>query len=148
APQRLRADGQRLQQILNNLLANAVKFTERGSVGLEVRAHGPGRVRFVVRDTGIGIAPEQTEVIFEAFRQADGSTRRRFGGTGLGLSISRDLALRMGGAISVASEPGRGSCFTLELPLDGAPAESLAPAPLSNASRVMPSAPAAARPAQ
>jgi len=129
APQRLRLDSQRLQQILNNLLANAVKFTERGSVTMDVQAHGPQRVRFVVRDTGIGIAQDQTDVIFEAFRQADGSTRRRFGGTGLGLSISRDLAVRMGGSITVTSAPGQGSSFTLELPVDGAPAESLAPAP-------------------
>ncbi len=124
APAHFVADGQRLQQILKNLLANALKFTEHGSVSLRVQAHGPRRVRFVVNDTGIGIARDQTEVIFEAFRQADGSTRRRFGGTGLGLSISRDLALRMGGGISVESEPGRGSCFTLELPADGAPPEA------------------------
>jgi len=124
APAQLVADGQRLQQILKNLLANAIKFTEHGSVSLRVQAQGRQRVRFVVCDTGIGIAREQTSVIFEAFRQADGSTRRRFGGTGLGLSISRDLALRMGGSIGVESEPGRGSCFTLELPVEGAPAEA------------------------
>jgi signal transduction histidine kinase len=136
APTQFVADNQRLQQILKNLLANALKFTEHGSVSLKVQAHGPRRVRFVVCDTGIGIARDQTEVIFEAFRQADGSTRRRFGGTGLGLSISRDLALRMGGAISVESEPGRGSCFTLELPVDGAPAEAAdkpLPAPVKTA---------------
>ena len=128
APTQLVVDNQRLQQILKNLLANAIKFTEHGQVSLAVQSHGNGRVRFVVCDTGIGIAREQSEVIFEAFRQADGSTRRRYGGTGLGLSISRDLALRMGGSISVDSEPGRGSCFTLELPVDGAPADAAAPA--------------------
>jgi len=117
APTQLVADGQRLQQILKNLLANAVKFTEHGSVSLVVRGNRAGRIQFAVTDTGIGIAQAQTEVIFEAFRQADGSTRRRYGGTGLGLSISRDLAARMGGDITVSSEPGRGSCFTLELPL-------------------------------
>ncbi|NYF34804.1 response regulator [Stenotrophomonas sp. JAI102] len=117
APTQLLADSQRLQQILKNLLANAVKFTEHGSVSLKVRSAGAGRIQFAVSDTGIGIPDEQTAVIFEAFRQADGSTRRRYGGTGLGLSISRDLAARMGGSISVSSEPGRGSCFTLELPL-------------------------------
>ncbi|KDE91054.1 histidine kinase [Stenotrophomonas maltophilia M30] len=124
APSQLVVDSQRLQQILKNLLANAVKFTEHGKVSLHVRAAGNGRIRFEVCDTGIGIAREQLDVIFEAFRQADGSTRRRYGGTGLGLSISRDLAERMGGQIQVDSEPGRGSCFILELPLQGAPAAS------------------------
>lgn len=138
APSQLVADSQRLQQILKNLLANALKFTEHGKVSLHVRAGGNGRIRFEVCDSGIGIAREQLQVIFEAFRQADGSTRRRYGGTGLGLSISRDLAERMGGDIQVDSEPGRGSCFILELPLQGAPvsepgevpaAASIAPAP-------------------
>lgn len=124
APSQLVVDSQRLQQILKNLLANAVKFTEHGKVSLHVRAGGQGRIRFEVCDSGIGIAREQLQVIFEAFRQADGSTRRRYGGTGLGLSISRDLAERMGGSIQVDSEPGRGSCFILELPLQGAPASS------------------------
>lgn len=127
-PSQLVVDSQRLQQILKNLLANAVKFTEHGKVSLHVRAAGNGRIRFEVCDTGIGIAREQLDVIFEAFRQADGSTRRRYGGTGLGLSISRDLAERMGGQIQVDSEPGRGSCFILELPLQGAPAASAAEA--------------------
>ncbi|AWH53292.1 histidine kinase [Stenotrophomonas sp. ESTM1D_MKCIP4_1] len=122
APTQLVADNQRMQQILKNLLANALKFTEHGKVSLHVRAGGNGRIRFEVCDSGIGIARDQLQVIFEAFRQADGSTRRRYGGTGLGLSISRDLAVRMGGDIQVDSEPGRGSCFILELPLQGAPA--------------------------
>ncbi|WP_295556700.1 response regulator [uncultured Stenotrophomonas sp.] len=126
APSQLVVDSQRLQQILKNLLANAVKFTEHGKVSLHVRAGGQGRIRFEVCDSGIGIAREQLQVIFEAFRQADGSTRRRYGGTGLGLSISRDLAERMGGSIQVDSEPGRGSCFILELPLQGAPASNAA----------------------
>ncbi|QII28876.1 response regulator [Stenotrophomonas maltophilia] len=121
APSQLVADNQRLQQILKNLLANAVKFTEHGKVSLHVRSGGNGRIRFEVSDSGIGIARDQLQLIFEAFRQADGSTRRRYGGTGLGLSISRDLAVRMGGDIQVDSEPGRGSCFILELPLQGAP---------------------------
>lgn len=126
APSQLVVDSQRVQQILKNLLANAVKFTEHGKVSLHVRAGGQGRIRFEVCDSGIGIAREQLQVIFEAFRQADGSTRRRYGGTGLGLSISRDLAERMGGSIQVDSEPGRGSCFILELPLQGAPASNAA----------------------
>ena len=125
APAQLVTDSQRLQQILKNLLANAVKFTEHGSVTLSVRGTSSGRIQFTVTDTGIGIPQAQTEVIFEAFRQADGSTRRRYGGTGLGLSISRDLAARMGGNISVVSEPGRGSSFTLELPLIGTQGETL-----------------------
>ncbi|KAF1017354.1 MAG: Signal transduction histidine-protein kinase BarA [Stenotrophomonas maltophilia] len=127
APTQLVADNQRLQQILKNLLANAVKFTEHGKVSLHVRAAKAGRIRFEVCDTGIGIARDQLQPIFEAFRQADGSTRRRYGGTGLGLSISRDLAARMGGGIEVDSEPGRGSCFILELPLQGEPAQDAAP---------------------
>ncbi|MBB5862885.1 response regulator [Xanthomonas sp. 3058] len=133
APTQLVVDGQRLQQILKNLLANAIKFTEHGEVSLSIQAHAPGRVVFKVNDTGIGIAREQCDVIFEAFRQADGSTRRRYGGTGLGLSISRDLAQRMGGSIRVDSEPGRGSCFTLELPTDGAPAEATSAPPATPA---------------
>ena len=147
APSQLVADSQRLQQILKNLLANALKFTEHGKVSLHVRAAGGGRIRFEVADTGIGIAREQLQVIFEAFRQADGSTRRRYGGTGLGLSISRDLAERMGGSIHVDSEPGRGSCFILELPLQGAPvaASGEAPAPVSIPASPQPVAAVAAR---
>ncbi len=133
APSQFTADSQRLQQILKNLLANAVKFTEHGSVTLQVQAAGRERVRFVVRDSGIGIAPEQLDAIFEAFRQADGSTRRRYGGTGLGLSISRDLATRMGGDIRVESDLGRGSTFILELPLGGAPEQVDMPASLGTA---------------
>jgi signal transduction histidine kinase/DNA-binding response OmpR family regulator len=122
APALLRNDPRRLQQILKNLLANAVKFTDEGSVELTVRAAANARVRFEVRDTGIGIPREQQRLIFEAFRQADGSASRRYGGTGLGLFISHQLAQRMGGGIEVDSEPGRGSCFTLELPVDASAA--------------------------
>ena len=145
APTQLVTDSQRLQQILKNLLANAVKFTEHGSVSLSVRGTASGRIQFTVTDTGIGIAQAQTEVIFEAFRQADGSTRRRYGGTGLGLSISRDLAARMGGSISVTSEPGRGSSFTLELPLVATQGETLGTA--HAAPDVRPAAVAASTPA-
>ncbi len=143
APSQLVVDSQRLQQILKNLLANAVKFTEHGKVSLHVRAGGQGRIRFEVCDSGIGIAREQLQVIFEAFRQADGSTRRRYGGTGLGLSISRDLAERMGGSIQVDSEPGRGSCFILELPLQGAPVSE--PGEVPAAASIAPAPPIAAR---
>jgi signal transduction histidine kinase/DNA-binding response OmpR family regulator len=149
-PSGLVVDSQRLQQVLKNLLANAVKFTERGEVALHVEpaprdraaeAALPMRVHFIVSDTGIGIPPEQQAIIFEAFRQADGSTSRRYGGTGLGLSIARELARRMGGDISVASEPGHGSRFTLELPVDGRAAEAAAGMPI--AARAIAAAPAA-----
>ncbi|MGE3262010.1 MAG: response regulator [Bacteriovoracia bacterium] len=111
------SDRQRVEQILKNLLSNAIKFTEHGHVELSCEKDGEDRVRFRVRDTGIGIDPSQQQIIFEAFRQADGTTSRKFGGTGLGLSISLNLARLLGGTISVESAPGRGSVFTLELPL-------------------------------
>ena len=115
-PASLFTDRQRLEQILKNLLANAFKFTEKGSVTLRVEPRGDGLLAFAVRDTGIGIAQEQQAVIFEAFRQADGTTNRRYGGTGLGLSISRELATLLGGQIDVQSTPGGGSTFTLIVP--------------------------------
>jgi CheY-like chemotaxis protein/CHASE3 domain sensor protein len=115
--EQIETDPQRLGQILKNLLSNALKFTEKGEVGLRVFSAAPGTVCFAVRDTGVGIARHQQEVIFEAFRQADGSIHRKFGGTGLGLSISRDLAALLGGTVTVQSEPGAGSVFTLNLPL-------------------------------
>jgi CheY-like chemotaxis protein/signal transduction histidine kinase/CHASE3 domain sensor protein len=117
APERIETDPQRLGQILRNLLSNALKFTQQGEVGLRIFAPAPGGVSFAVRDTGVGIAPHQQEVIFEAFRQADGSIHRKFGGTGLGLSISRDLAHLLGGKIAVQSALGAGSTFTLTLPV-------------------------------
>ncbi|QEN48293.1 response regulator [Pseudomonas protegens] len=116
APQMLFTDRQRVEQILKNLLSNAVKFTEKGQVSLTVSAQPGAGIAFAVQDSGIGIAQDQQQSIFEAFRQADGTTNRRYGGTGLGLSISRDLATLLGGSISVSSEPGRGSIFTLVLP--------------------------------
>jgi signal transduction histidine kinase/DNA-binding response OmpR family regulator/CHASE3 domain sensor protein len=116
-PEQIETDPQRLGQILKNLLSNAFKFTEKGEVALRVFSGAPGSVCFAVRDTGVGIAPHQQDVIFEAFRQADGSIHRKFGGTGLGLSISRDLAALLGGTIAVQSEPAAGSVFTLTLPV-------------------------------
>jgi signal transduction histidine kinase/DNA-binding response OmpR family regulator/HPt (histidine-containing phosphotransfer) domain-containing protein len=108
-------DPVRLKQILNNLVGNAMKFTERGHVVLSVReqsrSHGRVVLHFAVSDTGIGVPAEQQAAIFEAFRQADGSTTRRFGGTGLGLAISTSLVHMMGGRIWVDSEPGAGSAF-------------------------------------
>jgi CheY-like chemotaxis protein/signal transduction histidine kinase/CHASE3 domain sensor protein len=116
APEQVETDRQRLGQILKNLLSNAFKFTEKGDVALRVFSQHSDSVSFAVRDTGVGIAPHQHEVIFEAFRQADGSIHRKFGGTGLGLSISRDLAALLKGAITVQSELGAGSVFTLTIP--------------------------------
>ncbi|HLX50429.1 MAG TPA: HAMP domain-containing protein [Streptosporangiaceae bacterium] len=131
-PGLLFTDEQRLQQILRNLLSNAVKFTNSGGVLLRISRPdavaftGPLRnepqvIGFSVSDTGIGIAEDQLRVIFDAFRQADGTTSRRYGGTGLGLSISRDIARVLGGEIRVDSRPGRGSTFTLYLPIRGLP---------------------------
>ena len=127
-PPMLYTDSQRLEQILKNLLSNAIKFTEKGQVSLTVaRVPGEG-VAFTVKDSGIGIAQDQQESIFEAFRQADGTTNRRYGGTGLGLSISRDLATLLGGSISISSTPGQGSEFTLIMPEQFVePAEPMTP---------------------
>jgi CheY-like chemotaxis protein len=113
----LTTDFRRLEQILRNLLSNAVKFTDAGAVSLVLRRAGEGAVQFVVTDTGIGIAPDQLEAIFEAFQQADGTTSRHYGGTGLGLSISRSLAHLLGGDIAVRSAQGTGSTFTLTMPI-------------------------------
>ncbi|MCX5330943.1 HAMP domain-containing protein [Streptomyces sp. NBC_00140] len=137
-PATLHTDEQRLLQVLRNLLSNAVKFTDSGAVELVIRPAGadvPMQIReqlletgslrdpdadliaFSVTDTGIGIAASKMRVIFEAFKQADGTTSRKYGGTGLGLSISREIAQLLGGEIHAQSEPGRGSTFTLYLPL-------------------------------
>ena len=115
APESVRTDSQRLGQILKNLLSNALKFTERGEVSLLMVGDAAG-VRFAVRDSGIGIPDDQLARIFEAFRQVDGTTNRKYGGTGLGLSISRELSQLLGGEITVSSTEGRGSTFTLTLP--------------------------------
>jgi len=121
-PSGVRADPGRLRQILTNLVGNAVKFTERGEIVVEAsvpsRAGGAPRVRFEVRDTGIGIEAQARQHLFEAFSQADASTTRRYGGTGLGLAISKQLVELMGGEIQVESEPGRGSRFSFSIPLE------------------------------
>ncbi len=125
----VRGDATRLEQVLNNLVNNAVKFTDRGMVEVRVdqlRSSGPSQTRlaFTVRDTGIGIPDDKLESIFSAFQQADASTTRRFGGTGLGLSICRRLVELMGGTLTVQSKLGQGSEFAFELELDLAPSTS------------------------
>ncbi|UPU34272.1 response regulator [Geomonas paludis] len=125
---RMRIDAKKLRQMLQNLVGNAVKFTSQGSVTLRLEACGQ-EIRFEVKDTGIGIAPQYLETIFQEFRQADGSTSRSYEGTGLGLAIVKKSALLLGGDVEVASELGRGSVFTLRLPLECA----LAPEPVTGA---------------
>lgn len=125
-PKMMWTDERRLQQILKNLLSNAFKFTEKGSVTLHIGKanagplHSEGQeemsITFSVTDTGIGVSKENQDIIFEEFKQADGTTSRKYGGTGLGLSISRKIAMLLGGHISIESEEGKGSTFTLYLP--------------------------------
>ncbi|MCI1774629.1 response regulator [Paenibacillus lautus] len=126
-PQSIVTDSHRVKQILRNLLSNAFKFTNSGSVELHVEKADKDKlpvylnaesdyVAFAVKDTGIGIPADKTDLIFEAFQQVDGTTSRKYGGTGLGLSISRELSRLLGGGITVESEEGKGSCFTLFLP--------------------------------
>ncbi|USQ98267.1 response regulator [Caulobacter sp. RL271] len=123
SPAVIETDRQRLEQILKNLLSNAFKFTETGGVRLDIRPVDAGRLVFAVKDTGIGVPPEQQESIFEAFRQADGTISRRYGGTGLGLSISRELSRLLGGAITLESRAGEGSTFSITIPLAYDPAK-------------------------
>ena len=112
----MHSDETRIRQVLFNLLSNATKFTEHGTITLDV-AREDGWMVFAVTDTGIGMTPEQAGRLFEAFVQADASIAARYGGTGLGLAISRKLCRLMGGDIAVASEPGKGSTFTVRLPV-------------------------------
>ncbi len=117
-PSQIETDKMRLEQVLKNLLSNALKFTSKGSVMLSIQSlpENDSFLAFSVKDTGIGIPPEKQHLIFDAFQQADGSTRRKYGGTGLGLSISRELAKLLGGEIKLTSEPGKGSEFTVYIP--------------------------------
>jgi len=112
-------DAMRLRQILLNLLSNACKFTKEGEVKLAARkvSNGSNFIEFAVSDTGIGMTAEQQAKLFEEFSQADATTAQRFGGTGLGLAITRKLARMMGGDVTVASEAGKGSVFTVRLPV-------------------------------
>ena len=121
-PQWVIADPARLRQIVFNILSNAVKFTSAGAIMMRAEVAG-GRYRLIVSDTGIGIAPDKHEEIFEAFRQADSATTRNYGGTGLGLSICRNLSRAMGGDVTVVSEEAEGATFTLDLPLVLAPSQ-------------------------
>jgi CheY-like chemotaxis protein/HAMP domain-containing protein/putative methionine-R-sulfoxide reductase with GAF domain len=139
-PANIETDPQRVKQIVKNLLSNAFKFTSQGSVSLKIyrpeaeedltrSGLEPSQaVAISVTDTGIGMTAEQQKIIFEAFQQADGSTNRQYGGTGLGLSICRELAAKLGGQIGVASEPEKGSTFTLYLPIVRQAGESEEPA--------------------
>jgi signal transduction histidine kinase/CheY-like chemotaxis protein/CHASE3 domain sensor protein len=122
-PASIETDAQRLEQVLKNLLSNAFKFTESGRVLFAVRPAGNGRIALSVTDTGVGIAEEQQQSIFEAFHQADGTISRRYGGTGLGLSISRELVRLLGGSIELRSRAGQGSTFTVLLPAFYDPAQ-------------------------
>ncbi len=151
-PETISTDKQRLEQVLKNLLSNAIKFTGRGKVSLHVNRAEDDRIAFTIVDTGIGIPVEQQEVIFEAFRQADGTTNRKYGGTGLGLSISRELTKLLGGEIRLVSAENEGSTFTVLIPItyDAAlsnaneglltknrPVQSNAPAPRKEPTKVV-----------
>lgn len=132
APLVIRTDKMRLEQILKNLISNAIKFTDEGSVTLEIKKASNGKsALFSVKDTGIGIPHEKQPLIFEAFQQADGSTKRKYGGTGLGLSISRELSKLLGGDITLKSAVNEGSEFTLEIPVTGRAGKVVTAAPVT-----------------
>lgn len=133
-------DKMRLEQIIKNLLSNALKFTTQGSVTLSIKpAPDSSYIDFSVKDTGVGIPKDKQELVFEAFKQADGSTKRKFGGTGLGLSISRELARLLGGEIRLESEAGKGSNFIVTIPRQKPATVPLPPAPVA-APAVVPAA--------
>ena len=125
-PSHVLVDGLRVQQVVLNLLGNALKFTETGFVAVRASWAAPGQLAIEVADSGVGIAPDRHAAVFQIFTQADSSTVREFGGSGLGLSISRKLAQLMGGDIALTSTPGRGSTFVLQIPADRAYAAAAA----------------------
>lgn len=116
-PAEIITDPIRLRQCLVNLINNAIKFTEQGHIRIKVGLPDEKKIHFRIEDTGIGIAKEKHEMVFQTFTQADGSTTRKYGGTGLGLSITRKIVEKLGGRVLLNSEPGRGSCFTIEVPV-------------------------------
>jgi two-component system chemotaxis sensor kinase CheA len=153
-PAEIRSDRRRIEQILNNLLGNAIKFTERGQVSLRLSRPGPdvalarglGRdatLAISIEDTGAGIPLEHQGRIFAAFEQLDGSADRRYGGSGLGLSIARELSLLLGGEIQLRSTPGQGSTFTCYLPFT-LPEHAESPRPVHASARLAPGVPAEA----
>jgi signal transduction histidine kinase len=115
-PARVLGDPMRFKQVITNLVGNAIKFTERGEVEMRVAQVG-SRLRISIRDTGIGMSPEEMARLFKPFQQVDGSITRRFGGTGLGLALSQRLIAMMNGLITVESRKGQGSTFTVEMPV-------------------------------
>ncbi|MEJ7586546.1 MAG: response regulator [Ferruginibacter sp.] len=117
-PASIRTDAQRLNQVLKNLVSNAIKFTHRGGIDISVDRYTETALSIFVKDSGIGIAEDKQAAIFEAFQQADGGTSRKYGGTGLGLSISRDLAKLLGAEIKLSSKPNEGSVFSIIVPLE------------------------------
>ncbi|MBI5937388.1 MAG: response regulator [Betaproteobacteria bacterium] len=138
-PKRVAGDPDRLRQILDSLLDNAVKFTHEGEITLVVTDCGRSLVRFTVHDSGIGVSEEQQRKIFELFSQGDGSSTRQYGGLGLGLTLSQQLARQMGGSIRLESQPGRGTTFHVELPLPAAGEEGVPDRPLAPPARRAPS---------
>jgi len=145
-PASIKTDRIRTEQVLKNFVSNALKFTEKGSVELIVRMPDKAEsdslkinrrkfIAFEIKDTGIGIPKEKHSLVFEAFQQADGSTRRKYGGTGLGLSISKEISHMLGGEILLKSEPGKGSSFTLIIPVDLESTETPGTAEISNANK-------------
>ncbi|MBY0283543.1 MAG: histidine kinase, partial [Sphingomonas sp.] len=126
-PQMIVGDAARLRQIVFNLLSNALKFTEKGSIELRAEQTAQGRLQIAIHDTGIGIPANKLDEIFESFKQVDAGTTRRYGGTGLGLSICRSLARAMGGDVTVTSQIGAGSTFAITLPCQTLAVPSIAP---------------------